>query len=306
MKRSKKISDTSIRVLETLKVLTKESSSIQDIINYFEITDPNNRVYTNEVILKYINTLKVFGFRFSKVKGKYSLLNSPNQFEFSDKELKVVYLIEYLSKIFPEGKIHAEINEFLQELEKNFSNNTRLRAHNFVKPKIFDIEFDYSKYSKQIEEYERYCIDRQRIKVTYRKQNNTEISVMVEPNEIKYQGHEVYLGVYNQLSAQLQDINLKSIVKVEQLPLKSNSTRMLSSIIFMLKDRLAKSYRLHDGEKLLEIKSDGSILILNQLEDRTLLLRRLMRYGANCEVVSPKTAREDMKEMIQSTLKNYI
>lgn len=305
MKTSKKISYASIRVLETLKILSKESASIQDIIHYFEKFDPNNRIYTNEVILKYINTLKVFGFRFTKSKDKYVLLNTPNKFEFSEIDLKTIYLIEKLAELFPEERIRAEINKFLKELEKRFSDSTRLLVHNISRPNFVSLEFDYSKYSNQIREYEKYCLEGQRLKITYRKQNKTETSVMVEPIEIKYKGNEIYLSVHNALSAQIQDINFNSILKIEQLPLKSNSTSMLSSITFELKDRLANGYRLHEGEKLLQIKSNGNIIILNQKEDRLLLLKRLMRYGENCEVISPKNIREEMKQMIKTTLKNY-
>ena len=305
MKTYKKISDTSVRVLETLKILTKTSASIQDIIGKFEKIDPNNRIYTSEVILKYINTLKVFGFRFVKEKDKYALLNTPNQFEFDEKNLQAVYLIEKLSKAFPENGIKLEIVKFLKELEKGYSNNTKLLLSSITRSEFFDLKIDYSKYLTKIKEYEKYCLDGQRLKITHINPKKIEASVMVEPNEIKYKDNEVYLSVYNPLSAQIQDINFNSIIQIEQLPLKTNRINMLSSITFLLKDRLAKNYKLHEGEKLLQIKSDGGIVVLNQKEDRGLLLKRLMRYGENCEVISPKHAREEIKEMIKSALSNY-
>lgn len=306
MKTVKKTCDTSIRVLETLKILYKESASIQDIINYFEKFDPNNRIYTNEVILKYINTLKVFGFRFVKRKDKYVLLNVPCQINFDENDLKAIYLIEKFSELMPEERVKAEIDKFLQELERRFSDNTRLLSHNISKPNLINLKIDYSRYSEQIKEYEKYCIDGQRLKITYKNQNHAEISAMVEPNEIKYIGDEVFLSVYNSAYAQIQDINLNSILKIEQLPLKSNPKNMLSSVTFQLKGRLAKGYKLHESEKLLQVKSDGSVIILNQKEDRILLLKRLMRYGEKCEVISPKSLREEMKQMIKVTLNNYI
>jgi predicted DNA-binding transcriptional regulator YafY len=305
MKTSKKISDTSIRVLETLKILSKSPASIQDIINCFEKMDPDNRIYTSEVILKYINTLKVFGFRFSKEKDKYVILNTPVQFYFDEKDLKAIYLIERAVGVLPENEINMEINKFLQDLEKRFSDNTRLLSRNINRTDFVDLEFNYKKYEEQIKKYEKYCLDGQRLKITYLNQNKKEISAMVEPNEIKYRGNEVYLSVYNPLSAQVQDINFNFILQIEQLPLKSNPTTMFSSVTFELKDRLAKAYRLHDSEKLLQIKTNGNTVILNQKEDRMLLLKRLMRYGKNCEVISPKSLREEMHLMIKATLANY-
>jgi len=304
MKPSKKIGEACIRVLETLKVLYKGGASVQDMISYFEKFDPNSRIYTNEVILKYINTLKVFGFRFIKEKDKYVLLNFPNKFDFDNEDLKAIYLIENYSNLLPEEGIKDEIKIFLQELEKRFSDNTRLLSHSITKPNFINFKIDYSKYLNQIKEYERYCIDGQRIKIIYKNKYGIEASVMVEPNEIKYVENEVYLSVYNPISAQIQDINLNSIVKVEQLPLKSKAKNMFSSVTFNIKDNLAKVYKLRDGEKLLQI-NEGSMVILNQQEDQMLLLKRLMRYGENCEIISPKTLREEMKQLIKLTINNY-
>lgn len=305
MKKPKKTGDACIRVLETLKFLYKNSASVQDIINHFEKIDPNNRSYTSEVIGKYINTLRVFGFRFVKEKDKYILLNSPNQFDFTRVDLKALYLLENSAAKMPEEKLKEEISSFLQDLEKSFSDNTKILAHSITKPDFINFKFDYSKYSNQIHEYEKYCLDGQRIKVIYRNKYGAETSAMVEPNEIKYIENDVFLSVYNPVSAQIQDINFNAIIKIEQLPLKSNPKNMFSSVTFELKDNLAKVYKLRESEKLLQMSSDGSLVILNQQEDQTLLLKRLMRYGENCEVISPKTLREEMKQLVKATLSNY-
>lgn len=305
MNKHKKTCDTSIRVLETLKILSNNAASIQDIIRYFEKVDPNNRVYTNEVILKYINTLKVFGFRFAKEKDKYVLLNTISQFNFNEKDLQAVSLVEKFADLLPEERIKTEINQFMQELEKRFDDNTRLLAHSISRPDFAPMGNDYKKYSAQIKLYERYCLDKQRLKITYKNQNKQETSIMVEPNEIRYLGNEVFLSVYNPVKAEIQDINLNSILNVGQLPLKSNHTNIYSSVTFRLKDRLAKAYKLHSGEELLKIESDGSTIVLNKKEDRTLLLKRLMRYGENCELISPKNLREEIKQMVKTTLSNY-
>lgn len=305
-KPNSKIGDTSIRVLETLKFLSKNKASIHDILKYFERTDFNNKTYTNEVILKYINTLKVFGFRFGKEKDKYILLNRLNQFSFNEQDLKAIHLIEKHLSFLPEEKIKIELNQFLQEIERRFDDNTRMLANNIKKTGINIQKSSYYKYSSQIKEYEKYCTEGQRLKITYKNKENIEISIMVEPDEIKYINNNVYLSVYNPVSAQIQDIELNSILKIEQLPLKSNLNNLYSSVTFRLKDKLAKAYKLKESEELLRTEHDGSTIILNKREDRILLLKRLMRYGENCEVISPKNIREEMKQLIKETLKNYV
>lgn len=305
MNKYKKVCDTSIRVLETLKLLSNDAASVQDIIRHFEKIDPNNRIYTNEVILKYINTLKVFGFRFAKEKDKYILLNTISQFNFNEKDLNALRIMEKFGESLPEEKIKSELNQYMQELEKRFDDNTRLLAHSINRPDFIPLINDYSKYSEQIKTYEKYCLDEQRLKITYKNQNEQEISMMVEPNEIKYFENKVFLSVYNPSTAEISDININSIVEIAQLPLKSNPTNIYSSVTFRLKDRLAKAYKLHEGEELLKLESNGNTIILNKKEDRTLLLKRLMRYGEYCEVISPKSLREQIKQIIKTTLNNY-
>lgn len=306
MKSPKKFSDTSTRVLETLKILAKDNASINDIIKHFEKIDPNNRIYTNEVILKYINTLKVFGLKFIKQKDKYVLLNQPLQFDFTKKELETIYLLEKSVSLIPEERIQEETHKFLQELEKRFSEGTKMLAHNVIQPKMINLEFSYDKYAKEIKEYEKYCIEGQKLKIIYKDANKSDISIVAEPNEIRYKKHNVYLSIYNPLSAQIQDIDFDDIIEIKQLPLRTNPTNLLSTATFILKGPLAKSYTIHKEERLLQVKPDGSIVLLNQKEDKTALLRRLMRYGANCEIISPKSLREEMIKMVDSTLKNYI
>lgn len=306
MKKFKKIGDASIRVLETLKLLYKSSASIQDIIRHFEKIDAGNKVYTNEVILKYINTLKVFGFKILKQKDKYVLLNVLDGFHFNEKDLKTVYLLGKYANLFPEESVKLEMNNFLRDLERRFDDNTKKLSQRIVSvsPKVFKL--NYGEYEKQIKEYEKYCLDKQRLKIIYKNSKNAQVSIMIEPVEIKYFENEIYLSVYNQLSAQIQDININSIIRVEQLPLKSNPVSMYSSVMFALTGALAKNYRLRADEKLAQVRIDGSVVIQNQKEDQGLLSRRLLRYGELCEVISPKSFRDEIKQLVQATFNQYV
>lgn len=306
MIKEKKVSEASIRVLETLKLLHINKVGIQDIIENFGNLGVENRVYTNEVILKYINTLKVFGLKIIKEKDKYLLLESPHKFDLNKNELKAFYKLLSLADVIPEKKIKEDIKEFANNAEKYFSKNTRLLSKEYSNTKIKEISFDYSKYASKINLYEKYCHEGQRLKILYKNHKKCELSILVEPIEIKYIGNEVYFSVYNPISAQVQDINFNSISIIEQLPSKTIQTIIsLSSVTFKLSNTLAKSYRLKQGEELLNNNPDGSIVIINKKEDKILLLRRLMRYGENCEVLSPKSVRTEIKDMIKATIKAY-
>jgi len=305
MNKFKKVNDTSIRVLETLKILSNGSSSIQNIIRYFENSYPDGRVYTNEVILKYINTLKVFGCKIVKEKDKYSLMNTVSRIKLNTSDLKSICLLENFAADFPEEIVKTELGKFLQELEKRFDDNTRMLANSLNRPQLAGSKFSYEKYSGKIKKYEKYCTDAHRLKITYMDDSKNEKSIIAEPHNIKYGENNVYFCVYNPTSAQIQDLSFDNILEVEQLPSKSNPQNMFSSVTFELKDRLAKGYTLHDGEKLASVKPDGSIVIISHREDRGLLLRRLMRYGVYCEVIAPQSLRAEMAQLIAATIENY-
>lgn len=304
MIKSKKKSDASIRVLETLKLLSAKSASVSEIINHLEQTNHEKKVYTNEAILKYINTLKVFGFKFAKEKGKHVLLNAHPKFNFTEDELIGLRLLEKSANQFPEQEVKTRVIDLLNDMQNRFSDETTLMARRIKRHSLKNLEFSDQKYHEMIKKLEMYCLDGQKIKISYKVQKS-EVSVIAEPNEINYVGNKVYFSIYNPMSAQVHEIKLDDITEIDQLPLRANPMSITSSVTFILKDRLANAYKLKDNERLLSSNPDGSVVVINQKEDRALLLKRLMRYGENCEVLSPKDLRIDMAELIRATIENY-
>lgn len=164
---------------------------------------------------------------------------------------------------------------------------------------------NYSKYEEKIKEYEKYCKDNLKLKILYRETTEIQATVIIEPKCINYKANQIFIQGFNPISAQNQDINFDEIIEVSQLPLKANISSVTSSITFKLYGKLANGYRLHDGERLLKTNEDGTTLIINPIEDEKLLLKRLLRYGTLCEVISPKKVRANMKNLISKTLAQY-
>ena len=156
-----------------------------------------------------------------------------------------------------------------------------------------------------VSKIEKYCLEQQKIKLSYINAEDTEQTIMAAPKEIKYHNKSIYFSIYNPIEGSLQDIELSKIIQLSQLPIRSNPNKLLSTSAFKLKGRLAKAYKLHEEEKILEFCEDGSIVVLSTNEDRNMLLKRLMRYSENCEIISPKTLRKEMARLITETIKNY-
>ena len=93
------------------------------------------------------------------------------------------------------------------------------------------------------------------------------------------------------------------------IKLKDKTVRRTKSypqeVVFELKGKLAKRYQLRENEQMTRMKPNGSIIITNKYEDKTQLLRRLMRYDSSCKLLKPKEYVDDLKGMIDTALKNY-
>ena len=76
-------------------------------------------------------------------------------------------------------------------------------------------------------------------------------------------------------------------------------------VVFELKTPLAQRYSLRENERLIKPFDGQSITVSNHGEGKEILLSRLLRYDDKCEIINPKIYREEMKEIIDSALRNY-
>ena len=101
------------------------------------------------------------------------------------------------------------------------------------------------------------------------------------------------------------EIPVEDIKSVKQVSDSVSPLSVPMTVVYRIKNRLALNYKLRDNENLDKIEDDGSKIIINKGEDLNNLLKRLMKYGTECELVSPKFMREEMIELINKTLSNY-
>lgn len=74
--------------------------------------------------------------------------------------------------------------------------------------------------------------------------------------------------------------------------------------IFELYGKLADSYILKDGERVIS-KEKERIVIANGYEDKRILFKRLLRYDVLCKVMHPKKDVKEFKEMLLKTIKIF-
>lgn len=256
------------------------------------------------ILNKYLNTLKVFGIKVKKSENKYVMQNSPFSLEFDLDDLKSVSLLEKFKEALPEGKTKNNINDFLNNLETRFNDNSRKTLKYINTTNNIDFSFYYKNMREQIEQCEKICQDAFKINVRYL-QKGKEIFATGDPKEVIYDNKNAYLRVFKLSEREYADILITEIISIDRLPTQKSSYESPTSVLFKLKGRLAKTYKLKENEHIQNTEPDGSIIVVNKSEPHDKLLKRLMRYDINCIVLSPKNLKTKMKEMINNTLKNY-
>ena len=152
---------------------------------------------------------------------------------------------------------------------------------------------------------QKYCQEKQKLEIIYIDDQNNEINLLCIPMETSLYKQNVYLKVVGNNGSRIYDIPFEKIKSIVQLPSSNNSVIIPTTIVYRIKNRLSKNYRLRDWEKLETIEADGSYVIVNKNEDLNALLKRLLRYETNCEIISPKFFKEEMLNLINKTLSNY-
>ena len=90
MRKSEKKFDTSLRILEILKVLLNENIKKIDLIEKLKSNGNIGTVYTQEAFIKYFNTLQIMGFELEKVKNIYILQNALHQVDITQEEKNIL------------------------------------------------------------------------------------------------------------------------------------------------------------------------------------------------------------------------
>ncbi|MBQ2644808.1 hypothetical protein IJG14_04450 [bacterium] len=287
MKTMLKKSDSSVRVLEFLKLLYEDDIVLKDI----NLQDCNKfkNIETTETFLKYISTLEILGIDIRKIDKKYSLYSYIQNESFSDEEID---LLAELYVNFDTCCIENQ-RQYFDQLITNIMKLMKKSPKIKLNEKIESIKnLRQDKLSQKAQEYQHYADIEQQIKIKY---NGEDLLVLVKRAEIE--NNKIYIEVYNVKTHNIMRILTDSIESFEILPRKSIIYHVKSSIVFEVYDRLAVNYRLRENENV-QTFTDNKKVIINYGEDKNKLIRRLLKYGENCKIISPNSFVEDyLKEL---------
>ena len=300
-----KCNESCIKMFKFIQKLYLEEVDFKWVIELFSNGKYDGTSNTHVTLNKYLNALKIFGVKIKKVKGKYRMLSSLYTIKFSLNDVKSINLLKNACKTLPAGKNKSECEKFIKALEIRYDENAQCLTQIENNTENLHLSFYHSEIIEQVKKCEQYCQDKQKLEIIYTDDKGNNINLLASPVETIYQKRRIYLRVVGNNGSRIYDVPVENILSIVQIPSAINRNSMPTTIVFRIKNRLAKNYRLRDWEKLQTIETDGSKIIVNKNEDFELLLNRLMRYGKECEVISPKFMKDEMVNIINKTLSNY-
>jgi len=302
-KNNKKINNGCLNIFKFLSLLYEDNAYYDKVIRIFneEVEARKNPKITQVVLNKYINALRVFGIKIIKKNNKYEFESSLYSLNYTLDDLKSISMLLNAANNFPDKEISGNFRSFASELLLRMNNPDKKELHTLQTN--YDFSFFYTDFKTQIEKCRNYCKNNQILNITFLS-NGRETKIKCSAKEMIYDNKTAYLKVYNMTSNENVEIALPNILSIEVQPQKASASAQTMTVVYKLKGRLAKSYRLKENEYL-DRKENDEIYVVNKDEPMDKLLARLMRYSFSCEIISPKYLRNKMIDLINQTINLY-
>ncbi|MCI1272992.1 MAG: WYL domain-containing protein [Clostridiaceae bacterium] len=299
---SNKYNDSCIKIFEILKLLFSDSATYERVLEIID-SGKDEKLTAAVVLNKYLNTLKVFGINVEKRGNKYELVKSPYKIDFEKPDLESLKLLMSTAQYISSSKSRDIVEQFLKMLFLRLNDADKVYLNNVKCGCSTDLSFYYKQFKDQIDICEKLCVEKQKIEISYSDTKGCVNTLIGIPIELKYQNRKICFSM--QSAGIIHDIPINKINSVNQLPNIIASYNSVITVVFRLKKRLAKSYKLKDGEYIQNIEKDGSIIVVNKGEDIDKLIARFIRYQNNCEVISPKFFKEKLLETLSKMIARY-
>ena len=219
--------------------------------------------------------------------------------------MKSIHLLKEAADILPEGKTKSNFTEFLRKLEVRYDESAQSLEQIADNTTNLHLSFYHSEMVEQVKQCQKFCQDKLKLEIIFTSEKGEELNLICSPLEQTYVKRKICLKVLGNSGSRVYEIPIENIRSIKQLPIAVSSVSIPTTVVYKVKNRLAKNYKLRDWERLDKIEADGSHVIVNKNEDLGQLIERLMRYGRECEICSPKFLKEEMVERINKTLENY-
>jgi predicted DNA-binding transcriptional regulator YafY len=257
--------------------------------------------FTTETLRKYVYTLEKAGCKI-KISGRsdnitYQLLESPIKLFCSHPQVNAVQAALHALYIQPIKLPYQSLINFLTWISPYVDCASTYPIK--INP-TNDSVFDNPEIQNKIERFKQLCLDQRRISVTIetpQESGKQKLSKLVlDPIELRFQAGQIHLIATDLSNYKKTAINLNEITTVEQLATSARTKPIQMMVQFKLKNKVAKNYRARPNETVRW--SEDELFIKNKTDEIDPLLLRLMKYGEDCEILSPEGVRDKMRQLV--------
>jgi len=246
------------------------------------------QTYASETFQKYLQTLRTFGCRISRIDKQgqtlYRLEDHPLKMSSTPKEISALQVISTILSAQPIRDLYHQLCRLCDNVTvwNDISTLTLPNA------------------SREVEQFQQYCRDGQLLEIHYKDHDAVPVTLHVEPIEVVAGKKRIYLLGTELKSNKKIRCDLSRVYSHKQLPSRSRSQAQKVVVTFRLTGRLASNYRLYPGEIVSSREPD--LIIQHKTDEVDQLLKRLLKYGTQCEVLTPKWVRLEMCAQIDALL----
>lgn len=302
---TQKYNESCIKLFEFLKMLYEGDVEFKKVIDHFSEGSYDGTSNTHVTLNKFLNALKIFGINVKKIKHHYTIQSPIYKMNFNNEDLKSFCILDEACKELPDGKTKKKFESFLRSLKIRFDGKTLNNLEAIESDLSLNREFPNSEMVTQVKKCKKYCDEGFKLEIVYINDDGDKINLLCSPQEVAFIKRRICLRAIGSNGNRIYEIPIENIKDLKQTSSKNSENSNPTTIAFRVKNRLAKNYRMRDWEHLQQIELDGNKVIINQGEDLDILLARLMKYGRECDVISPKFYKEEMLNRINKTLSNY-
>lgn len=289
------------RVLFILLMLVRYRSLNATELNRFLAENPGiGRAYNSETLTKYINTLREVGCDIPRSTSRndysYDLKQTPFPLRLDSTEREIAQKLLALLASQQDEALFSDYQNFLKQVAW-YSDAPGLADDNAVAMLPLP---ELSQRSRQLRLYRSYCQAAFTLDITYQA-DGQEHRILLEPHAVIAREQRLLLLGLDCHSQQQKGLDVDHILAVNQLPSKNRRPSAYTNVTFALYGRLSKGYRLYPDEKVV-YQSEAEIHIKARVRETSELMARLLKYGAQCQVLQPESMRVSIRNHITGLL----
>lgn len=302
---SKKFNNSAIIMLKLLQLLYEDDATYENVVELFQSDEykTNNNLSVN--INKYLNALKVYGFKITKVRNKFILKNKLIPLDITEKDILALSILSSIADNIPDKKVIETMKNIVKMFEARISTSYKNLLENNTQNSKYKFSNYFISQKDKIKLCEEICQENFLVDIKYIQEDEI-ITIKCNPAETIYTSNNAYLVANNISGNKRVEIPIKSIIEIKKSPQKAKENKISSNtVVYKLKNRLSKTYKLKENEHSNGYDENGNLVVVCSGEDQEKLLQRLFRYSFDCEIISPTALRKEMKKRILETLNHY-